>query len=150
MPASWRNRQKTLFVAEDIEFEQDQRIIDWLDSSKKTYISGDNYFDNKVTRTSDTKQAEQALLIFRQFTNIKTVEIFCKQVVHVPKVCVTINKFLIYTNKFNEDIDENYDIALLKFMQSIFLNRKIDHYYIENDNGSYFNFASPATQFFIT
>jgi len=149
MALSWRDQQKTFFANNNIEFEQDQRIIDWLDTSKKTWVYGETYFNNKVQLTNDISTAEQALLFIKTSKSIGVVEHLCKLLINVPKVCIAINKFVIYTNELS-DVNDDYDIALLYFIQSIFVNRKIDYHYIPNVNGSYFNFASPTTQFFIT
>jgi hypothetical protein len=149
MALSWRDQQKTFFANSSIEFEQDQRIIDWLDTSKKTWVYGETYFNNKVQLTNDISTAEQALLFIKTSKSIGVVEHLCKPLINVPKVCIAINKFVIYTNELT-DVNDDYDVALLDFIQSIFVNRTIDYHYIPNVNGSYFNFASPTTQFFIT
>jgi hypothetical protein len=47
--SSWREQQKTFFAEKNIEFEQDQRIIDWLDKTK-TMVIGDDYFDKFFQR----------------------------------------------------------------------------------------------------
>jgi hypothetical protein len=146
---SWRDQQKTFFANSNIEFEQDQRIIDWLDTSKKTWVYGETYFNNKVQLTSDISTAEQALLFIKNSKSIGLVEHLCKRLIDVPKVCIAINKFVIYTNELT-DVNDDYDVALLDFIQSIFVNRTIDYQYIPKVNGSYFNSASPTTQFFIT
>lgn len=150
MALSWRDRQKKFFANKDfIEFQQDQRIIDWLDTSKKTWVSGETYFNNKIQLTNDISTAEQALLFVKNTTNIKVLERQCKSLISVPRICIAINKFVIYTDNFN-NVNEDYDLALLEFIQSIFVGRTIDYHYIPNVNGSFFNFASPTTQFFIT
>jgi hypothetical protein len=149
MALSWRDQQKTFFANSSIEFEQDQRIIDWLDTSKKTWVYGETYFNNKVQLTNDVSNAEQALLFIKNSRSIGVVEHLCKPLIAVPKVCIAINKFVIYTNELT-DVNDDYDVALLDFIQSIFVNRTIDYHYIPKVNGSYFNFASPTTQFFIT
>jgi hypothetical protein len=149
MAFSWRDQQKTFFANSNVEFEQDRRIIDWLDTSKKTWVYGETYFNNKVQLTNDISTAEQALLFIKNSRSVGVVEHLCKPLIDVPKVCIAINKFVIYTNELT-DVNDDYDVALLDFIQSIFVNRQIDYHYIPNVNGSYFNFASPTTQFFIT
>jgi hypothetical protein len=149
MQQSWRDRQKTFFAEKNIEFEQDQRIIDWLDTSKKTWVHGETYFNSRLQITKNLNDAEQALLFIKEDGNIEIVEKICRSLIGIPKICVAINKFVIYTDTYN-DVNENYDIALLEFIQSIFVNRTIDYHYIPNLKGSHFNFASPTTQFFIT
>jgi len=150
MALSWRDQQKTFFADSNIEFEQDQRIIDWVDTSKKTWVYGETYFNSRIQLANDTSSAEQALLFIKTAKNINVVEHLCKSLVDVPRVCIAINKFVIYTNDFKNNVSEDYDLALLEFIQSIFVNRTIDYHYIPNLNGSFFNFASPTTQFFIT
>ena len=68
----------------------------------------------------------------------------------IIKICLSINKFLVYARENNDTINNNYDIALLEFVKNIFPKKQIDHYFIKNVNGNYFNSASPTTQFFIT
>lgn len=150
MALSWRDTQKKFFANGTItEFEQDQRIIDWLDASKKTWVYGETYFNNKVQLTNDISIAEQALLFIKNSRSINVVEHLCKSLIAVPRICIAINKFVIYTENFN-NVNEDYDVALFEFIQSIFVNRIIDYHYIPKVNGNYFNFASPTTQFFIT
>ena len=150
MALSWRDQQKTFFAGNNIEFEQDQRIIDWLDTSKKTWVRGETYFNNRLQITNNINEAEQALLFIKKnYTNIKIVEHTCKSLINIPRICIAINKFVIYTDTLTQ-VNENYDTALLEFIQSMFVNRKIDYYYIPDVDGNYFNFASPTTQFFIT
>ena len=149
MALSWRDRQKKFFADSNIEFKQDQRIIDWLDTSKKTWVYGETYFNNRLQLTTDISTAEQALLFIKNTESINVVEHLCKSLIDVPRVCIAINKFVIYTDNFN-NVSEDYDLALFEFIQSIFVNRTVDYHYIPNVNGNFFNFASPTTQFFIT
>jgi hypothetical protein len=145
---SWREQQKTFFAEKDIEFEQDQRIIDWLVNAT-TYAHGENYFDKYFSRTVHINEAEQALIFIKIMINVETLTKLLSSFVSVPRVCISINKFLIYTDTF-EDVNEDYDLALLDYIKSIFVNRTIEYHYIPNVKGAHFNFASPTTQFFIT
>ena len=146
--SSWREQQKTFFLEEKIEFEQDQRILDWIDVNKSTFIYGDNYFNSLVQLTS-IKHAEQALIVVNSNISVTSLELFCTQFINIPRVCLAINKFVIYTDTYN-DVNEDYDLALLDYIKNIFKNRSIDYHYVANLDGSYFNSASPTTQFFIT
>jgi hypothetical protein len=145
---SWRERQKTFFVEKNIEFEQDQRIINWLVNTN-TYVIGDEYFNKYFQRTNSVVDAEQALIFINRQTSSKYLAYKLTHFINIPRVCVAINKFVIYTDT-NEDLNEDYDVALFDFIQSIFKNRTIEYYYVPNVKGSHFNFASPTTQFFIT
>ena len=145
---SWREQQKTFFVEEKIEIEQDQRILDWIDVNKPTFIFGDNYF-NSLVKLTTINEAEQALIIVKTEMNVHVLENFCTQFINIPRVCIAINKFVIYTDTYN-DVNEDYDLALLEYIKNIFKNRSIEYHYVANLDGSYFNSASPTTQFFIT
>jgi hypothetical protein len=146
--SSWREQQKTFFAEKNIEFEQDQRIIDWLDKTK-TYVMGDSYFDKFFQRIDKIDEVDQALIFIKNPISSTKLQLLLFPLINIPRVCVAINKFVIYTDKL-EDINEDYDIALLDYIESIFKNRVIDYHYVPNVKGSHFNFASPTTQFFIT
>jgi len=146
--SSWREQQKTFFAEKNIEFEQDQRIIDWLVDTK-TFVMGDNYFDKFFQRIDKIDESEQALIFIQNTTSSTKLKLLLSSFISIPRVCVAINKFVIYTDKV-EDVNEDYDIALLDYMKSIFKNRTIDYHYVPKVKGSHFNFASPTTQFFIT
>jgi hypothetical protein len=145
---SWREQQKTFFTEKNIEFEQDQRIINWLDNTN-TYVFGDNYFDQYIQRVQQIDEANQVLIFVKNIISGESLQKLLQPIVNIPRVCIAINKFVIYTDVF-ENINEDYDIALSDYIKSIFKNRTIDYHYVPNVKGSHFNFASPTTQFFIT
>lgn len=148
MTTSWRDKQKTFFNEKNVEFEQDKRILDWLDCSKKTYYSGDvKYFRNR-TEIATIDQAEQALIIINSLTYINSLRTSCTVVQNVPRIALAINKFFIFSLTGTE-CNDDYDIALLDYITELFPNRKITHFYEPNVKGTHFNFASPTTQFFI-
>jgi|688.fasta_scaffold572931_2 hypothetical protein len=147
-PSSWREQQKTFFAEKNIEFEQDQRIINWLIDTT-TYVYGDNYFNQYVHRVDNIEEAHQCLIFVKNPIRSKSLETLLNPLINIPRVCIAINKFVIYTDTFT-DVNEDYDIALLDYMKSIFKNRVIDYHYVPNVKGLHFNFASPTTQFFIT
>jgi len=145
---SWRKKQQSFFVEKNIEFQQDQRIINWLVNTN-TYVIGDEYFNKYFQRTDDVIDAKQALIFIKNYTSSKYLEQKLTPFINITRVCIAINKFVIYTDTI-EDVNEDYDVALFDFIQSIFKNRIIEYYYVPNVKGSHFNFASPTTQFFIT
>jgi hypothetical protein len=145
---SWRQQQKTFFAEKNIEFEQDQRIIDWLVNTK-TFVMGDGYFDKFFQRIDKIDEAEQALIFIQNPISSTNLKLLLTPLIDVSRLCIAINKFIIYTDVF-ENINEDYDTALLDYIKSIFKNRTIDYHYVPNVKGSHFNFASPTTQFFIT
>ena len=147
MAKSWRDRQKTFFI-ESSEFEQDQRILDWLDYTKKTYYEGDVEYFQTRTESVPVDQADQALVIINVLTNIDSLRNICGNIIAIPKIALAINKFLLYSEKSTECADD-YDIALLDYITELFPNRHITHFYVPNLNGRFFNFASPTTQFYI-
>lgn len=143
---SWRDKQKQ-FLVNQIEFDQDSRILSWINNSP-TYFWGDvSYFKPYATETN-INSASQALLIFNEQILTSDVENVLKSIVHIPKICIAINKFLIIPNKVF-DYNDDYDIALLEFVQHIFPNKHIDYYYNKHVKDTNFNFASPTTQFYI-
>ena len=148
MTTSWRDKQKTFFSEKNVEFEQDQRILDWLDYSKKTFYAGDAKYFRHRTEAVPINQAEQAVVIINGLTYINALRTSCNIVRNVPRIALAINKFLIYSLTPME-CNDNYDIALLDYITELFPNRKIAHFYEPNVKGVHFNFASPTTQFFI-
>ena len=145
---SWRDKQKQ-FLINKIEFEQDTRILNWIDNSILTYFQGDvSYFKQHAPETINIDDAEQALLIFNSETQTSDLEDILKAIVKIPKICIAINKFLIVPDK-TFDCNSNYDVALFEFVQNIFANKDVDYYYNRNVKDAKFNFASPTTQFFI-
>jgi hypothetical protein len=145
---SWRDKQKQ-FLINKIEFEQDIRILNWIDDSLSTYFQGDvSYFKPHVPETINIDDAEQALLIFNSEISTSDLENILNSIIKIPRICIAINKFLIIPNK-TFDCNSNYDVALFEFVQSIFANKDIDYYYNKNIKDTNFNFASPTTQFFI-
>lgn len=147
MAKSWRDIQKTFFI-ESSEFEQDQRILDWLDYSKKTYYDGDvDYFRSRTVSTS-VECAEQAVVIINSLICTDILRNICNNIITIPRIVLAINKFILYSETSTE-CNDDYDIALLDYINGLFPNRQITHFYIPNVDGRFFNFASPTTQFYI-
>ena len=143
---NWRETQKA-FASSKVELLQDQRILKFF-GKVPTYGVGDiDYFKDKLNFTEKPK--DQALVIINKETNDIKLAKLLRPLNHVKKVCVSINKFLIYTNKNSTQVDDDYDRALLHFIENIFEHRHIDHYFVKDLKGHHFNFASPTTQFFI-
>ena len=120
-PSSWREQQKTFFAEKNIEFEQDQRIIDWLDNTK-TYVMGDIYFNRFFHRIDKIDEVDQALIFIKNPISSTKLQLLLFPLINIPRVCVAINKFVIYTDVF-ENINEDYDIALSDYIKSIFKKR---------------------------
>jgi hypothetical protein len=154
MLRDWRAAQQKFFK-EKIEFEQDHRIIDYfIDSALPTYGYGPiSYFLDKINFVENLKNYQQALLIFNE--KIEKVELknfiqqFKNKIVDSSKICISINKFQIHSKNSSPNFNEDYDLALYDFISDEFRNSKIKYFYVKNLKGDSFNFASPATQFFI-
>ena len=143
---SWREKQKA-FIPGEVELLQDQRILDFF-GKVPVYSMGDvNYFQDKLNLVQ--KPGKQALAIINKETSDKELGQLLHPIKKIDRVCVSINKFLIYTNRNNEQVDDDYDMALLHFIENIFEDKRIDHYFVKELKGHHFNFASPTTQFFI-
>ena len=143
---SWREKQKA-FISGEVELVQDQRILDFF-GQVPVYTIGDvDYFKDKLNCVKEP--VHQALAIINKETSDVELEQFLHPIKNIDRVCVSINKFLIYTNSNNKQVHDNYDMALLHFIENIFSGRQIDHYFVKGLKGHHFNFASPTTQFFI-
>ena len=149
---SWRQAQYT-FTKDKIEFLQDQRILDFLTDIPTLTFGDTKYFHDKLN-VSELTQYDLGLIIINELTSDRKLEHTLKNLktkfTDNAKICLSINKFLVYARENNDTINNNYDIALLEFVKNIFPKKQIDHYFIKNVNGNYFNSASPTTQFFIT
>ena len=154
MIKNWRATQQNFFK-EKVEFEQDQRIIDYfIDSTLPTYGHGSiSYFLDKINFVENLKNYQQALLIFNKKIEKNELKSFIQQfkniIVDNSRICISINKFQIYSKNSSLNLNEDYDLALYDFISSEFKNSKIKYFYVKNLKGNNFNFASPATQFFI-
>jgi hypothetical protein len=154
MTKDWRQTQKRFFK-ENVEFEQDQRIIDYfVDKDLPTYGLGQiSYFLDKINFIKNLQSYQQALLIFNKKVEKDYLKYFIKRfknkITDKSKICISINKFLIYSKKSSPHLKEDYDLALYDFISDEFKNSKIEYFYVKNLKGDSFNFASPTTQFFI-
>ena len=146
----WRRQQKNFF-SEEVKFIQDQRILNFFDSSPVLGIGNIEYFKDKLNIVEDDKiKYNQCLVIVNKNTsNIDLIDLL-RKLNNIKKICLSINKFLIHTKVNNKDIIDDYDQALLLLIKQIFKNRDIEHHFIKGLKGDSFNFASPTTQFFIT
>ncbi len=148
MKNSWRTQQQNFFGAK-VEFAQDKRILDFFDSTPLEAIGDVAYFKNKLPFYKN-KHRQQCLIIINKPTNKKQLISLVKKYKDYKKICIAINKFYLYTDTNDQNIKDNYDLALLDVIKKIFVNKEIKHFFIKNDKGQHFNFASPTTQFFIT
>ena len=125
---SWREKQKA-FIPGEVELLQDQRILDFF-GKVPVYSMGDvNYFQDKLNLVQ--KPGKQALAIINKETRDKELAQLLHPIKKIDRVCVSINKFLIYTNSNNEQVDDDYDMALLHFIENIFEDKRIDHYFVK-------------------
>ena len=149
--SAWRTTQKS-FVPEEIEFAQDQRILDFFDDRPIYGIGTVEYFRGKlnIITEDDPQSHKQALAIISLPTSDLELFYGLECVKNIDKVCVSVNKYVLWTPSNKDDVIEDYDTALLEFIKTIFPNRHIEHVYVKGLKGHHFNFASPTTQFFIT
>lgn len=150
----WRTTQKNFFL-EDVEFEQDERIINFfVNKNIPTYGYGQiSYFSNKINFVENLQSYTQALLIFNEKIEKDDLKNFIKKlknlIINNSIICIAINKFQIYSKKSSLNFIEDYDLALYNFIYDEFQNSIIKYFYVKNLRGDSFNFASPTTQFFI-
>jgi len=148
---AWHSTQKS-FVPEEIEFAQDQRILDFFDDQPIYGIGTIQYFRGKlnIITEDDPQSYKQALAIINVPTSDLELYHGLECVKNIDKVCVAVNKYILWTPSNKDSVTEDYDIALLEYIKTIFPNRHIEHFYVKDVKGNHFNFASPTTQFFIT
>ena len=151
----WRQQQRKMF--DYAEFEQDARIKkffnDTADTPTFTYCKVD-YFKNFFYNFE--KPYHNALIFFVEIIEynqfIKTLEQIKNNIGQCKKVCIAVNKFIIYSDVACPDIEEDYDQALINTIKKCFLNYKLHEYttYDKDLKGDQFNFASPYTQIYMT
>ena len=116
--------------------------------NKMTEKGKTDFFPNKV------KPYHNALMIFNNEIEcgelIDTLLRLKNNINNARKICVAINKFLVYSEHNKQNISEDYDIALIKLITSHFDTFKIySPIHDKNLKGDNFNFASPYTQIFV-
>ena len=151
---SWRRTQQRFFK-EPVEFEQDQRIKDFFSKTLKepTLSYGDVSYFKEINFSNEYKKYNQCLLIFNRIIEksllIDIIENYkSKNLNNNSKVCICLNKFLIYSNIGDKNSIDDYDQALYNLILNIFVESKIEYFFIKNLKGDHFNFASPTSQFF--
>jgi hypothetical protein len=155
---SWRETQQLFFGKKHtVEFAQDVRIFDFFaDSNNKViYGYGDiEYFSKKILFSNNSQNYDRGLIIINQETEINSLKQQLKEIkkklINADKIAIGVNKFLLYSEQENNKANENYDIALKDIIIKEFSEFSLQHYYDEHMKGDVFNFASPATQFFLT
>lgn len=146
---NWRLEQQNFFT-EKVEFIQDQRIFDFFNEQPVLGIGDINYFKSKLQIVKKKEKVSQCLIILNKKILDLDLITLLEKIKDVKKVCVSINKFLLYTNFYNQETVEDYDEAIFLLIKNIFKERNIKYFFVKNLQGSHFNFASPTTQFFIT
>ena len=145
----WRQQQQ-LFSLEKVEFIQDYRILNFFDKLPVLGLGDIEYFKNTINIVGNKEKYNQCLTIInKKISDLELVSLL-KTLKNIEKICISINKFLIYTTSNNKNIIDDYDQALLLLIKEIFKNRDIEHHFVKGLKGDSFNFASPTTQFFIT
>lgn len=155
---SWRETQQLFFGKKHtVEFEQDVRIFDFFSDSKNKVIYGYGdieYFSKKISFSNNSQTYDRGLIIINQETEINSFKQQLKEIkkklINADKIAIGVNKFLLYSEQENNDTNRNYDIALKDIITKEFSEFSLQHYYDEHMKGDTFNFASPATQFFLT
>jgi hypothetical protein len=150
---SWREKQKRFFAESKFEFTQDQRIIDWGKNSSIWMYGDVAYFINKLICVNDINQAEKILIIINTRINVDDLKKLLSDIksqLASADICLSVNKFLLYSNQNNFTLTDDYDQALNEFVKDIFNNASITYYFVKDLKGKHFNFASPTTQFYIS
>lgn len=152
---TWRIRQQKFFKG-PIEFEQDFRIKNFFSKTLKepTDYYGDISYFKEINFSKSYKKYNQVLLIFNELIEksslINIIENYKNnKLKRNSKICICINKFLIYTQTADVSVVDDYDQALYNIISNIFKDSEIKYFFEKNVKGDHFNYASPTTQFFI-
>lgn len=153
--SSWRLTQQKRFKS-PVEFQQDSNIKSFFSKTlkKPTYYYGDVEYFSVINFSNKHDKYDQCLLIFNKLIEKNAFidivqECKYKKLNNNSKICICINKFLIYSLQGDKNAVDDYDQALYDIISSIFNYSQIDYSFIKNVKGDHFNFASPTTQFFI-
>ena len=149
----WRVQQQNFFknqIVKDVEFVQDQRILNFFSKKDSIYGIGDiDYFKKKFTIVNNIKNCNHCLVIINKKTQDLDLIKILNSTKNFKKICISINKFVLYTESYNSHIIDDYDETIFRLIKKTFIKRDIEHFFVKNLKGSNFNFASPTTQFFI-
>lgn len=159
MADNWRYTQKNFFAESknQTEFLQDQRIFDFFSDShnERVYGYGDiDYFSKKIKFYKGQEKYDCGLIVITQEMEIQsliqTLQHIKEKLSNAKKIAIAINKFLLYSTREDNEAQVNYESALKDIISRIFDQFDIVHHGDEDMKGDVFNFASPATQFFLT
>jgi ribosome-interacting GTPase 1 len=151
MTLHWRDEQRKMF--DNLELEQDKRIKKYFAGSRHegTLLYGDTAYFNDYFNQS--QKYKNALLVFNE--EIETRDfldtIAGKISLHpeIEKLCIAVNKFCIYSETVYENIESDYDTALVSLVSGKLKGFKLlEHIYDTNLKGNKLNFASPYTQMY--
>ena len=156
---NWRFSQQQFFAEakNQVEFAQDQRIFDFFSdcSDKHVYGHGDiDYFRKKIKFYEGEERYDCGIVVINHEMEIQslvqTLKLIKEKLSHAKKIAIGINKFLLYSASENHEAQVNYESALKDIISRIFNEFNVAHHGDEHMKGNVFNFASPATQFFLT
>ena len=150
---TWRKQQLSWF-AEPVIIKQDQQLIDYMKHNhiRHAMIHGDDFFSQHINKV-DHGPVEFIICIkntpfkFSQLASEINYEI-ANNLSTGGVLYLAVNKFLCTEPESDVDLLDNYDHAILQYMQK-HVNAVIEqHFPDSNSVGSMFNWVHPLTRFY--
>jgi hypothetical protein len=153
MTLDWRTTQRQMFGG--AELEQDARIKEYFRDCNKenTLLYGDTqYFEDFFP--NNVKPYYNGLIILNSEIEIGEMTAVLRglnsELYAAKKICVAVNKFCVYSEQANTNVNADYDTALIGLITSCLTRFKTHTMVFDKDlKGDRFNFASPYTQIYL-
>ena len=150
---TWREQQLSWF-AEPVTIKQDQQLIDYIKHNhiQHAIIYGDDFFSQYVDKV-DCGPVEFIICIENKpFTFNQLVTDINSNITNNLSadgtLYLAVNKFLCTEPEHGVEFPDNYDDAILKYMQR-HVNAVVEQHFPDtNSVGSTFNWVHPLTRFY--
>jgi hypothetical protein len=156
---TWREQQLAAFqknCSAPLVIQQDQDLIDFIHNNKYTtaLAYGDTEYFNQYINLVEDGTVNFCIFIINspfEFSDVvkKINNIIQYNVNKEGIIYLAINKFLALPCKYSKDTTSNYNQLIYQYVKD-YVNAEILSYsFVENDQGTMFNFVHPLTRFYI-
>lgn len=159
MHNTWREQQLATFqknCSAPLVIQQDQDLIDFIHNNKYTtaLAYGDTeYFNQYINLVKDGTVSFCIFIINSTFEFSDIVKRINDVIQHnVSKegiIYLAINKFLALPVEYSKDPTGDYDQLIYQYIKDNVNAEILSYSFVENDQGTMFNFAHPLTRFYI-
>jgi hypothetical protein len=150
---TWREQQISWF-SEPVIIKQDQQLIDYITHNhvQCAKIYGDDFFSQYVHKVDC---GPVGLVIWIQNQSFKFDQLvtdinneIANNLCAGGTLYLAVNKFLCTQPESDRDLPDNYDDAILKYMQNN-VDAVVEQYFPDLDStGTMFNWVHPLTRFY--